>query len=1096
MIAKNFPRIFSISTVGIRNHYNMDYVLHPFRTDFAGDSGVGKSIIADILQLILVGERYYESATEASSVRYARDLILSRYGYVLINIEVAKQKYVSIGMYISSVSIDPFIIQQGYDLDKTGAFSNPVSCRDFMKEDQIVSKESLQKYIEKQRDVYCAFVSLREYHEWLMKNEILPIDIHNEGDIKNYARILRAFSRGKGFKNDPEWLKSFFFNDGKEKEILVNFENSLAEIATDLRDHIKNRESVQLLKRKYTLFKNLLELKEKKEIAKELWLRTKIIFHYRNERELWEKLKIKREEKKTILLELFHLNILWLTQKKNKREDQLQLLQKYREQFKEIEQVRNEYDALVKYIEQIYPDFNEIYKHILQVDVLLKRYNNFDEIRTRFQEQAVNHEEKMKLKCFLHRIKTQNLDGALTDLTCVRDVDSYQNCLEELKAERGKLLALQQFMDITNPESLAYWILKNRPNLTFEEESILGSLCGTLVIKPLEFSVGTRYVPDPDCFFKKIRVVEKESDGFWIDWGGVREYIAYVSERFFNTDNKEEIRQFFEKNNIVAKNKIVQLEQKIERLKKLYGIISEFGNGIVQLYERKEQIMKFEEDPELDKTEKELEVLLKDYWNEGDVKLLHEKQERLQGLRSNEENIFRRILTKFSSWGYELDEITLIQFSSIETDLLKKKKIQEQQLEWWNRWLQKLLSITRLKEDKTEYGLIEDTMLVYRKESKNALRREESHLYKEFCIEKDAYCKALIEYETHCFQAFDLSSVNLEAEIQSPGELETQYKTVCSIYQTNYQNIVEEFVGESRKILFRDSDDYLLLAREVVQEEFARRMINGEGDLLDSVQEHLSELAERHIELSVQKFNILKAIFEEVRFEFNEYWDNLMDIGHFFHGDGRQISQGFKLRVTPDYSKVYSIEWIDEFISKISSAKENEAMSQGLFQKVGEKVDIREMMRSAYEQFGGVAKDMKPEDLLNPKKYLDIHFDMRSDDGERNVGSSGQTYAVTALLCIARLSLISGSASRQQQRKGLRFMPIDEAEGIGSNFDMLERIAKTNDYQIITMSVKPLDDFREGEQYLYILNSSKRKGERIRTFAIFSEEEDLKEYNG
>lgn len=48
---KNFPRIYSLSTVGIRNHYNSDYRFHPFRTDFVGDSGVGKSIIADVFRI-------------------------------------------------------------------------------------------------------------------------------------------------------------------------------------------------------------------------------------------------------------------------------------------------------------------------------------------------------------------------------------------------------------------------------------------------------------------------------------------------------------------------------------------------------------------------------------------------------------------------------------------------------------------------------------------------------------------------------------------------------------------------------------------------------------------------------------------------------------------------------------------------------------------------------------------------------------------------------------------------------------------------------------------------------------------------------------
>lgn len=35
-------------------------------------------------------------------------------------------------------------------------------------------------------------------------------------------------------------------------------------------------------------------------------------------------------------------------------------------------------------------------------------------------------------------------------------------------------------------------------------------------------------------------------------------------------------------------------------------------------------------------------------------------------------------------------------------------------------------------------------------------------------------------------------------------------------------------------------------------------------------------------------------------------------------------------------------------------------------------------------------------------------------------------------------------------------MPIDEAEGIGSNFDLLERIAEAKDYQLISMSINPL----------------------------------------
>ena len=49
-----YPRIFSLSTVGVRKHYNQDYLLHQVRTDFTGNNGIGKSLIADLFQLIFI----------------------------------------------------------------------------------------------------------------------------------------------------------------------------------------------------------------------------------------------------------------------------------------------------------------------------------------------------------------------------------------------------------------------------------------------------------------------------------------------------------------------------------------------------------------------------------------------------------------------------------------------------------------------------------------------------------------------------------------------------------------------------------------------------------------------------------------------------------------------------------------------------------------------------------------------------------------------------------------------------------------------------------------------------------------------------------
>ena len=109
--------------------------------------------------------------------------------------------------------------------------------------------------------------------------------------------------------------------------------------------------------------------------------------------------------------------------------------------------------------------------------------------------------------------------------------------------------------------------------------------------------------------------------------------------------------------------------------------------------------------------------------------------------------------------------------------------------------------------------------------------------------------------------------------------------------------------------------------------------------------------------------------------------------------------------------------------------------------------------------------------------------------GRTNKGSTGQTYAATALLCIARLSLVNKSSYSKAPAPGIRFMPIDEAEGLGSNFDMLHDIARKFDYQIITMSINPLGRFNKGEQFIYILSNNRSAGIEVNhpPMAIFDD---------
>ena len=89
------------------------------------------------------------------------------------------------------------------------------------------------------KNVNCKKFSLKKYHEFLKVHELLSIDLTLGNNLKNYAQIIQYFSRGKGFKNNSEWLKRFFFSDNKEDEILKRFQSQLNEIEEDLKLYIK-----------------------------------------------------------------------------------------------------------------------------------------------------------------------------------------------------------------------------------------------------------------------------------------------------------------------------------------------------------------------------------------------------------------------------------------------------------------------------------------------------------------------------------------------------------------------------------------------------------------------------------------------------------------------------------------------------------------------------------------------------------------------------------------------------------------------------------------------------------------------------------------
>lgn len=1100
MSNKNYPRIYSLSTVGIRNHYNSDYRFHPFRTDFAGDSGVGKSIIADILQLILVGEREFKSATDSSSEREARKLIVERYGYVFLNIEMDVEKYIVIGMYISATSIDPLIIQANLGLDEFEPISTPLLSKDFMQGDEIIDISNLPEKM-KEKQAYAVKLSLNKYHALLEENKILPIDLKTEGNLKNFAQIIRAFSRGKGFKNNSKWLKDFFLNDDRENLIRIRFDEQLSDIAQELRDHRENKETLEKVKIKYDKFKRLFELKQNRETKLEEYLKEKIIFHLQNKRIAESNSLQLQEEIKSTNYKIANCFSGLFEAETKQQQDRVNSLNSKLSTIEKAQQDILAYQAKESIAFKKYPALEEQYIQVLKADKLISKYGTSEEL---YRAHAKQLNEKSEKELYTNLVSDLNREKLLDEWrksSWAKSVNEgfefYKKRVGEIEEEVRILSVLKDFSDITNTRSLVHWTIYNKPSLSHEQESVLFNLNAILIEKPENIEKDVQFIPNPETFFEKLDIREKESNphGFWVNWGGIKKFVPYMpgSERFFTKKNSDEIANYFKKEYNTAEQKILSLNNEKSTLDALQKIATRHGEKAVNTFSRKDKILAYIIDKDLDITQKQLDELMEVHFNGEDI-----KQTKLDLGSANELKIKGE--TEQNRIREEIRQNFKVEFSG-EFSFAEVQNAIKILLEQTDKLLvRKQDRVNRFQELFSNYlqrsGNPDDTDIINLRsllsENLNKKRIQKKNLKDLKCkIEKEeGLCQdTMTNYNAHPFQPINIKSEKIDQIKVDPENKWQLFDSARNAYKQAYDNIVIEYVNEKVRQRFLGSEDYLALSREVVNEIPARQLASNETDVLQQMLELLEQLNEIHNNISNRKLNLLKEIFQEVRDAVSDYVAKIYDIGFYFKGSDKQISQGFKLSLTSPFSSIYPIDWIDMFLEMLNDSIRHESIHQGLFTALKEKIDIHEMMTTAFEKCGGF-KNAKVDDLLNPKNYFDINFQMESEDGEKNVGSAGQTYAVTAMLCVARLSLVEKKEKGKQQR-GLRFMPIDEAEGIGSNFDLLERIAKANDYQLISMSINPLDDFREGEQYLYILNGSKKRKERVSTFAIFSNADEI-----
>ncbi|MEJ5960753.1 hypothetical protein [Pedobacter immunditicola] len=1050
---KSYPRIFSLSTLGLIHHQEFDYRFHEFRTDFVGESGAGKSMIADLLQLIFVGSDAFESATKATGERKPTGMVLEEsgksrsnsIGYAFLNIEVAIQKYLVIGTCIETGnrSTHSFIIQQGFDYDPIIPLSNPIVYADFLKDDQILPIDLLKDHV-LERGYFCeSWLKPKKFHEILFKEQILPMDLAS-GDrlLKDYASILQSFSRGKTLDTQKSAsIKDFLFGREKALEINEKFKQAVHELEATIGEYGNNVEEIKRVTLKQAA---LIDLKEK---MKE---RDLLYFDYRN---------------------------------------------------KKIAYLNQEYDLDLDRLENIFEEYTHASKKIPEIQAIIEKGledsdSNLPTLSERFQvienkllnlkpayDGAIFIEDKLfKLQCdlsglkviYANNISNASLKKILKNSFSTLSVEKVLSLFEEIMADgngvffanldsrlvtKAEVLAqqmlLSRYLDIDNPDSLAYWALSQKRSFSKEEESVILSLQELPRHKP---DSQEDYLPLPATLFLELSISDREDNGFWIDLRGIRKYIKNVEQQILEVFDPGKIRRYFDqigKSTAESIRKLSSEVKDLEHLKKVFLSLDN-QNGLLSAYRKKE--------------------MLEAYHTIDDLSFAHEEMEKLLGYFDRKE----AVLEEYNSY--------ILEKSDLATDIFNARSYKTQvegivvDLTESSKDLFHIQGATDIKNyspvrehsgDDWSYGGLQPEISLLQLDLRRITRAlqkvnewEEKHT--NFTKSEQELTRLKEEYKK---DYPDQDPIEMIGKLRDPKEANTEYINSEQACLITYGEIIKDFIpSEAYKL--HENDDFLSLSKSLLPEAFAEA-VSGEidGDAIEVIRRYLMRINDKNRQLNDRKIQKIKDILDDVDHAITEQMEVVRRIDNFLK-TGHNIAGGYHARLKRNFALGFPKEWMDAFKQKVEKEVGLFAPEDGLVNRLSKRVGLTEMMIDAFQLCGGNrSPDLKVAKLLDPASYYDLSFTMESDSGRINKGSTGQTYAAIALLCIARLSVMSREEGKNQG-KAVRVMPIDEAEGLGSNYDMLYEIAREFDYQIISMSINPVGKFNERDQYIYMLHKN------------------------
>lgn len=1017
-----YPRIYSLSTVGILKHYIHDYLFHPIRTDFVGSNGVGKSIIADLLQMIFVYDKDLIKFGTDGVKKEERQINTLPYktkcAYCFLNIEAEAGKFISIGIQINSQKskrIIPFVITKQADInlrinDLALDKEELIFAKDLLREKEIVDIQDLATHLYNKKRLRLNFFSNNEnvstYYKFLYDKNIMPLNLSQDKNLKAFAKVIQSFSKAKTLNlsgsQASKNLKEFLFEESDE-DILANFQKEQIELEKILREYESLNRDIQTLSDKQKKLTNLKELeqshKEEFKSLKEAEIQNTYI----------ELKQLQQSEKDgKILIETQQIELDELkTAIKNLPLEEEAIKRGYEEADTNFNML-NRYQDLSNNVKKLGQDTNELKMFIVpEIDNCWRNQIQRIDISNRNNQDI--KKEIAFAKPYLEKYKT--LESILRIRKGQSEIlDGLKSSLKKEKATKEKLLSLLQDND---ENGLLYWYIKNLPMLDNEQlQAIL-----YYAIKPIS------EIPNPNDSSQYINPGElidsfkasSSEEGLWLKLGALHQFIQFNPDAKLlgdRTNLEQSVQQLIQK-----------LETEVNSIISKLGALENIADGKpydINLFDYLFDIT-IVENNNIEKLKHSVACILQ----------IDEKIAQLLSNKKREEEELLEIKNRFKV-EYDEPEVVRNELFKVRKEWSDKKdKFYEQK----GAKQTKLESLeSKIKRDRQDLQIIIGN-LTNRQRAFNTLN---SNYY-------DHFQKKI--------EDFLLTPNNLEELGRSHNELWEEYKTTF----IGISNLFEETSNEKNPAVSLAIKDQSFSFR-VLEEVLLGSKIKSTDDIATTLQE--ANQTRTTIADGIRD-NMIK-IFSKTTERYEKYNEQIKRINAFFVD--RKISDKFYFKLEFDGSKEIKIDYIKQIAYEVRNTATKGELQFGQ--------SIVDFIEGFFKKQAKIKNKVPIDKLLNPKTYFELSAKLTDQFGTEVPGSTGETYSAIALLGIARLSAV-----QKEKRNGLRFIILEELGSLdNTNFNTFPDIAEEFQYQIITMAPHTFNIGLSDEWYAHHLIKGKEDG--------------------